>query len=191
MKKYLFGVIILAFISSLLFSCSKDEDRHNVNSMKGVWVDGITSDTSDEIFDLLITDNVWLWNPNASTLMPYINSSFEELAKRFAPDDEFWVYRYDSNNDAYLLYESYEFINGTLYFKANCFDVAKIKVSGNQMDITLYDIDFNPNYPDKEEPYPYITVSYDEIMSNVQFGTLPKGTILEDPEFITYSRYNK
>lgn len=178
-----FGIMAL----STFTSCSKDDEPDSSSSIYGVWTDGITTD-DEGIYDLLITKDVWLWNSNASVLTPYIKSSYKELAARFAPDDEFLIYRYDSKNDVYLLYESMLDENGNLSYDVKRFGVAKLKVYSNTLECILYMNVDNPLYADStgEEGI----ISYEEVMKNSIFGTLPE-VELAYPEYITYTRYNK
>lgn len=196
MKKLNFiALAIIGLYACLNFSsCKKDDDDNpSISSIKGVWCEGRVLNSEyeeDDIMDLLITDNVWLWGESARVLSNYKNSSFDELAKRFAPDDEFLIYRYDSKNDVYLLYESGDFINGELFIHIGYFDVVKINVKGNSMDLVLYDYITNPNAPDENQEWPYPAVSYKEILNDPQYATMPSNIDLGEPEYITYSRYN-
>lgn len=185
--------VALCVIFALSFSsCSKDDDEpdSSKSGMMGLWYDGEDSE-EEEIYDLLVTKEVWLWNPSVATLEPYKTSSYKELADRFAPDDEFQIYRYDSKNDVYLMYEStsenWDDKNAKVLYNAKEFAVAKIKVSDNAMDITWYSYVDNPDY--EAVGYDEARFSYEEIMNNPQFGSLPNGVVLDNPEYITYKRY--
>ena len=187
--------LILIFVIGLMFVACKDnkDDEPKAPSKSGIlglWYEGEDSE-EEGIYDLLITNEVWLWNPRVTTLVPYKNSSYKELAERFAPDDEFLIYRYDSSNNVYLLYEStsedWDNPNAKIVFQAKQITVAQIKVSDDVMDITMYYYVNNPNFENVD--YEDALFSYEEIMSNPQFGTLANGVQLGKPEFITYKRY--
>lgn len=102
--------LILIFAIGLMFVACKDNNDDepkdpSKSEILGLWYDGEDSEEGG-IYDLLVTNEVWLWNPSVTTLVPYKKSSYKELAERFAPDDEFQIYRYDNSNNVYLLYES-------------------------------------------------------------------------------------
>lgn len=195
MKKLNFiALAIIGLYACLNFSsCKKDDDGPNISLMKGVWDNGKELNPSEGNGDrgsMLITDNVWLWEDSAKLLWTYRNASFEELAKHFAPDVNFCIYRYDNEKDVYILYESCDFINGELNFYTDWFLVAKVNISNETMHLELYYVTTKESFTPDELPL-IQTVTYKELMNDDKYAILPNNIDLGNPDYITYTRYKQ
>lgn len=114
--------LTLCIVFAMCFTSCSNDDEPNNNSLYGIWADIENPD----YFPILITKDCMVMNDGEddvfgpSVLIPYLKASYETLEKRFAPNDEFFVYRYDSENNVYILYSGdYEDDEGNILFDSN------------------------------------------------------------------------
>lgn len=178
-----------AIVMSLSFaSCSDDDEPANGDSgAYGIWI----SDDKDG-WPVLMTSECWIWdddNLGAQGFVPYQKASYLELAKVFAPDDEFCVYYYDSKNDIYIVYSNVwhsgpEVQN--LKYNVRSLLLMKIKVQDNVMTVTSYHFD-------NQEDYDFLEiedgVTYETLKGDKRYQQLPDGAVLSKGLSETFHRY--
>ncbi len=176
--KFSLGLLLIFVIGSMTTSCSKDDEPAN-NSIFGVWSE--IGDPEDD-FPMLITPDCIVMEDTgsgASVLIPYVNASYETLENRFAPDDEFFVYRYDKKNDVYILYSGTEKASdGTILFDTEYPLLMRATTSNNILECQLQWLELN------EAKY----VTREELLSKDKYRTVPSNVNLHFEEVRTYSK---
>lgn len=174
-------LMMLSLIICLTFyGCDKDssEELENKNSLYGVWAEVDDPDS----FPLLVTKDCMVMNDThtgASVLVPYVDASYEALEDRFAPNDEFWVYRYDDKNNVYILYSGEDVDeNGTILFDTDHPLLFRATISGKKMEGQLQWPDFNYDG----------LVTREELLSNSKYAHVPSNIKIDFEEVRVYFR---
>ena len=131
-------VLFCTLFSTIFTACDlTNGDEPGNPSIYGLW------EWNEEpgSYDMLITKDCIAMFP-VDELLPYVDASYETLEKAFAPDDEFFVYRYDSVNDLYLLYWSEptfgDDADAEISFVAGEPLILKLTVTDNTMEAKMY-----------------------------------------------------
>ena len=169
-KAGLVSVLFTYFMCLCLTSCSGDEPGNP--SIYGLW------EWNEEpgSYDMLITKDCIAMFP-VDELLPYVDASYETLKNAFAPDDEFFAYRYDSVNDLYLLYGS-SYGDGDIAFEVSEPLILKLTVTDNTMEAKMYWCD-GPLYDGDSE------VTREEVLSNSIYSSV---STFIDPSEIEFEK---
>lgn len=131
-------VLFCTLFSTIFTACDlTNGDEPGNPSIYGLW------EWNEEpgSYDMLITKDCIAMFP-VDELLPYVDASYETLEKAFAPDDEFFVYRYDSVNDLYLLYWSEptfgDDADAEISFEVDEPLILKLTVTDNTMEAKMY-----------------------------------------------------
>lgn len=182
-KLHLIVLAIISLYTCLNFSsCKKDDDKDSPNSsLYGVWAE----DGDPDSWGLLITQDCWIMDDNGkgcASFVPYKNASYDELEKKYAPNDEFFIYRYNSSGNYYILYSGdYEDNHGNILFSTYEVIIARVVISGSRLICEYTWADFNM---DKD------LVTRDEIMSDNTYSSIPSSADIEDSETRTYYKFD-
>ncbi|MDE6074396.1 MAG: hypothetical protein K2F80_07340, partial [Muribaculaceae bacterium] len=175
-------------LGTVSFACSndKDDDPTTETGIKGVWVDPDDPMGTDGS-SILITDNCWIWDNyyefGTLGLVQYLNASYETLIKHFEPDYDFNIYRYDKQNDFYLLYSWIKDENGKQLFECEPI-ILKVRLSDKQLQYKWYEY-YDDYYNDGEE-----LITRDEILKNNKYATIDENVKLHsDDNWETFVRH--
>ena len=159
----------IAFVMNFS-SCSKDDEGPENNSIYGIW-DELPG---GEDFPMLITKDCLIMNDaegGAALFVPYLNASYETLEKRFAPNDEFFIYRYDSKNNVYILYSGDdEDENGNILFDVQDVVLMRATISNNVLEGQYQWVDFD---------YEERLITREELLSNSKYASVPSNIKIE------------
>lgn len=175
------AVALCIIFAMNITSCSKDDsDEPDNKSLFGIW-DELPG---GEDFPMLITEDCLIMNDGqggAALFDPYLNASYETLERRFAPNDEFFIYRYDSKNDVYILYSGDKFDEkGNLTFHVRRAILLRATFSKNLLEGQYQWIDL-----DNKERY----VTREELLSNSKYASVPSNIKIDFDEIRFYERY--
>ena len=173
------AVALCVFFAMGFASCSKDGDEPDTKSIYGIWAE----DGDPESWGLLITKDCSIMDDahiGCAGFVPYLNASYETLEKRFAPNDEFFVYRYDSKNNVYILYSGdYEDEKGNILFDTNYPLLCRMTISKDIMEA---------QYQWPEFDYDGL-VTREELLSNSKYASVPSNVKINFKEVRVYKRY--
>lgn len=169
---------IICVVSCLnLLSCSKDKDGEIV-SFLGVWAEL----GNPKSYPMLITKDCIVMEDQGrgpAILLPYINASYEILEHIFAPNDEFCIYRYNRENDYYILYSGDNTDkDGNILFNTKNILVMSFEPYNEQLQVRIKWI--------KIEDGGYVYRK--EILSNNKYAKLPENAKIDHTDFRAYFR---
>lgn len=171
-------VLFCALLCLSLSSCSNDKDEDALKSFYGVWAEIGDPDS----FPLLITKDCIVFEDSEkgpAVLLPFINASYETLEKAFAPDDEFCLYRYNKENDYYILYSGMEEDeNGIILFDTHSLLVMSIVYAGDYMQVGYQWLDVEGGG----------LVSRKDILTKDKYAKIPDNAKIKLTELRTYFR---
>ena len=171
-------VLFCALLCLNLSSCSNDKDEDALKSFYGVWA--VIGDPDS--YPMLITKDCIVFEDSRkgpAVLLPYINASYETLEKAFAPNDEFALYRYNKENDYYILYSGMEEDeNGNILFDTQNLLVMSIGYAGENMQVGYQWLDVEDGG----------LVSRKDILTNDKYAKIPDNAKMEQTELTTYFR---
>lgn len=175
--------MVVSIVIGLSLSSCSDSNSPEIKNIKGVW-----EGDSKNGYDLLITNDCWIasYGVPSSTLYGFKNSSFKECFNEFENRDvDFAIYRYDKKNDYFLIY----WYSDTNSKGEPLFDteptVGKLVIDEDQLTYYYSWIDNTKDYGDIYNQ----ELTYKEIMSNSNYGRLPKDAELDDFDYEVYYKY--
>lgn len=178
MLKMLSLIICLTFCGCGDDSSEEPDEPEVNNSLYGVWAEVEDPDS----YPLLVTKDCMVMDDThagASILVPYVNASYEALEDRFAPNDEFCVYRYDDKNNVYILYSGDDVDkNGNILFNTNEPLLLRATIAGKKMEGQYQWPVFN-----YEE-----LVTREELLSNSKYARVPSNVKIDFEEVRVYYR---